>query len=68
MVGKMVRTTNTLVESYIGALIIKNNLCIQTAIKVDDTTFATQKLLLSREAVETLIPLLQEYLLTKEEF
>jgi len=68
MVGKMERTANSLVESYVGALIIKNMLCIQTAIKTDDTSFATQKMLLSREAVETLVPILQEYLLIKEEF
>ena len=62
MIGKMERTGNKERETYIGVMVIENKLCIQTAIKINASDFVTQRLLLSKEAVETLVPLLNEYL------
>jgi len=65
MIGKMERTSNKSVESYVGAVTIASLLCVQTAIRNEEGAFQTQRMLLSREAVETLVPLLREFL--KEE-
>ncbi len=62
MIGTMERTSRTDVESYVGALTIGGMLVIQTALRHDDGPFRTQRIMLSKEAVVTLIPILEEFL------
>lgn len=62
MIGKMERTANKLFETYIGGMEIDNGLCIQVASRAQDGGFVESRLLLSREAVQTLIPILKEFI------